>query len=612
MSTLLDRLSALQNNVRRDPSSYGEEFRLQHGAFQAELGILQLHLHKDNEAFRQLTSFMTHVAPCFPKDCAGLPGALLALLGEHAAALHPEVRRCVTKALIQLRARGLLEDPLPLLKACFALFRIKDRALREAMFQHIVSDCRALSLAGGSSAGATTRAVQAFMYTMLADSSSVAARKSLEVLVELYRRQVWTDARCVNVVASALGSKNVKVVVVALKFFLGMSAAGEGGDGEHLEDIESSEDEGGNRRAAAGAVGGVSRANQQEIEKNLAHVKKTRKRKRSAAKAFADIKRAQRKAARRGDGVAPVFPAIQVLHDPQGVAEGLLASVARGVLSKEKFEVRLLALNFATRVVGQHRLLLLPLYSFLQRYLAAHQANVTQVLSYAIQATHDDVPPEELVPMVKAVANGFVHESAKPEVMQVGINSLREIFSRCPGLLAEPALEGIVGDLCAYKGYKGSKGVVAAARAVTNLVRDWYPALLKRKERGKELGLAGAAAVAARRPSVFGARAPARGVEGEDLLAMVLARKDMRLNEREGAEEEEEEGEGEGEGRGGSERPKKMRRVMDGAGILQRVAGVADKDEWARVERDKEKRNGVTRRKRVVEESEGSWQIQSR
>ena len=75
MSTLLDRLSQLQNLVKRDPSSYAEEFRLQAGAFAAELGILRLRLHEDNEAFRQLAMFMTHVAPSFPADCAALPPA---------------------------------------------------------------------------------------------------------------------------------------------------------------------------------------------------------------------------------------------------------------------------------------------------------------------------------------------------------------------------------------------------------------------------------------------------------------------------------------------------------------------------------------------------------
>ena len=44
------------------------------------------------------------------------------------------------------------------------------------------------------------RAVQSFLYTALQDEHEGAAKKSLAVLTELYRRQVWRDARTVNVI----------------------------------------------------------------------------------------------------------------------------------------------------------------------------------------------------------------------------------------------------------------------------------------------------------------------------------------------------------------------------------------------------------------------------
>jgi hypothetical protein len=42
--------------------------------------------------------------------------------------------------------------------------------------------------------------------------------------VELYRKNVWRDAKTVNVIATACFSKEYKVVATALRFFLGMSA----------------------------------------------------------------------------------------------------------------------------------------------------------------------------------------------------------------------------------------------------------------------------------------------------------------------------------------------------------------------------------------------------
>ena len=391
MAALPDRLSALQGAVKRDPTSYVEEYRLQVRAFEAELALLRLRLSSDSASFRALVLFLAQTAACFPEEPCALPAQLSELLSAHAAALAPDVRRASAKALMLMRARNVISAPVPLLKLFFSLFRVRDRALRELIFSHVVSDCSVLARAGRSafsgkkrrrSGGAAvaevavrlppsdnaaaTRAVQAFLYSAVTDDSIMCARMSLQVIVELYRRSVWTDARTVNVIASTLGARRTKLVVCALKFFLGIGAGGSG-DGSESDDTDSDEDFGGHARAAAGSAIAPTKANVQEIEKNMAHVKKTRKRKRDAAKAFADIKRSQRKAQARGDGARPVFPAIALIHDPQGVAEGLFASLRSGAISREKFEVRLLALNFVSRLIGQHRLMLLPLYSFLGR-----------------------------------------------------------------------------------------------------------------------------------------------------------------------------------------------------------------------------------------------------
>lgn len=59
-------------------------------------------------------------------------------------------------------------------------------------------------------------------------------------------------------------------------------------------------------------------------------------------------------------------------------------------------KVKLLMMNFISRVVGAHRLLLLPFYSHLQRYVASQQREVTHILAYLVQACHDLVPPDEV------------------------------------------------------------------------------------------------------------------------------------------------------------------------------------------------------------------------
>lgn len=81
------------------------------------------------------------------------------------------------------------------------------------------------------------KTVQTFLYSVLADDNELAAKKSLAVLSELWRRNIWRDARTVNCIASAVFHKSPAVLAAALKFFLGQDAA--------AVDDDESEDEGG-------------------------------------------------------------------------------------------------------------------------------------------------------------------------------------------------------------------------------------------------------------------------------------------------------------------------------------------------------------------------------
>ena len=53
--------------------------------------------------------------------------------------------------------------------------------------------------------------LQNFMYTMLRDNNPVAAKKSLDVMIELYRKNIWKDAKTVNVIKTACLSPTTKV-----------------------------------------------------------------------------------------------------------------------------------------------------------------------------------------------------------------------------------------------------------------------------------------------------------------------------------------------------------------------------------------------------------------
>ena len=467
-------ISATHNHTATPLPTYS---RAQVKKFEAELELLKLQPTSPPDGFKPLVMFIAACTPSYIADMAWFPQAITDVLVEHGEVLPGDMRRTLAQAMFLLRNRGVILG-LPVIQLCFKLFRLQDKLLRELCFTHVINDMKFLNQPGVTSrrkavvpavaAAESNRAkvnaaVQSFLAAVLHDDNVTAARKALEMLIELHRRKVWKDAKTVNLIASMLTAPQAKLAVPACQFFLGADL----GDDEDEDDEAPARDPSLKDRSLTTAS-----------DLHL-HSKKTRKRMRQASRHVANMRK--HREVTEDELRAKAFPAIAVLHDPQGLVEGMLSSVRR---SSHGFEVRLMLLNVITRIVGQHKLALLNLYSYLQRFLTAHQQRVTAVLAYTVQSCHTETPPEELAPIIRSIANNFITDRNPPEVMQVGLNALREIFDRAPAVLAEPDMDDLVQDLVLYRKDK-DKGVVMAARAVLNAIREHAPALLMRKDRGK-------------------------------------------------------------------------------------------------------------------------------
>ena len=65
------------------------------------------------------------------------------------------------------------------------------------------------------------------------EDTSIASKKAVELLSELYRKRVWTDERTVNVLGTACLAQATRVMVAAIHFFLGIE--------QKMEDDEDEE-----------------------------------------------------------------------------------------------------------------------------------------------------------------------------------------------------------------------------------------------------------------------------------------------------------------------------------------------------------------------------------
>eukprot|EP00434_Breviolum_minutum_P032594 symbB.v1.2.028827.t1/scaffold3092.1/size63782/7 len=456
-------LPQLQNLMKRDPEAYGPEFDQQWSHFDSQMEMFKLKPQKPSSSFGEQVMFLAHVAPSFPEKAKALPDLLIAL-SDHFEVMHSSMRTTLVQALILLRNR----DQFPCAKTLpvyFKLFRSQDKALRKSIFNHIVN-----------------YELRDFFFAHLKETDTEVCRHACAVFITMYRQNVWSDTHVVNLMSSGLVHPDLKVAAALAHLFLGNKTKGL----EGILDESDDEDEAENiNEAVHGIVGAKKTGNR---------VKKVKRAKKAA-------KKAAKKNGKKGSNVVS-FVAIDLLNDPQTLAERLLQRLSKG---GEPFLFRLLMLHLVARLIGRHQLQVLNLYPFLQKYLVPTQKEVTK-------ASHPAVPPEEVRPVVLHIVRYFVTEANSPEVIEIGLNTIREVCARSINILTEDELT----DLCGFRKHK-NKGVSMAVRSLINTYRELHPQLLHRSLRGREATVAVSRGEA--QPAQFGQLQASEKIEGLELLA---------------------------------------------------------------------------------------------
>ena len=209
----------------------------------------------------------------------------------------------------------------------------------------------------------------------------------------------------------------------------------------------------------------------------------------------------------------------------RAAASGAAASSTAPPRPFARHDARIAGVRVLSRVVGTHRLLLLNIYPWLQKSLTLASPDVHTLLASLAQATHDGVPPDALAPVLRQLADSFVHDRARPEVAVAGFKAVAALCSRAP-LAIDPDL---LSDLVAYRKDR-NKEVASAARALVGLYREVAPGMLAKRERGRGADMEAT-------PAAFGAGAVATRVAGADLLEAEEKREAEVEEEEEGSEE---------------------------------------------------------------------------
>jgi protein SDA1 len=137
-------------------------------------------------------------------------------------------------------------------------------------------------------------------------------------MMELYKKNIWNDAKTVNVIAEACFSDHAKLVAPAVHFFLGTNDNVDEDSDEETADLSS--------MRHANTVNRKTKARKAQIDKAMAAVKK-KERAKNRAEHFN-------------------FSALHLINDPQGFAEHLFSRLKQVTKSNVfKFDLRLNIIN---------------------------------------------------------------------------------------------------------------------------------------------------------------------------------------------------------------------------------------------------------------------------
>ncbi|KFH48390.1 hypothetical protein ACRE_005840 [Hapsidospora chrysogenum ATCC 11550] len=451
--------ASLQYKIRRDPQSYIDDFRRQWNQYESQREIFLVAptsaSAEATESFHNLVDLVAHVADCYPDETRTFPDDLKAIISEHHTVLGPELREKIVGSLMLLRRKEVIDSASALTCLFPILVSSPSKTFRGELFGKILGDMR------NSNAKAINhplnRTVQTVLYNLItADRASPRAIWAIKLTRELWKRQIWTDAKPVDVMREACLADNEKVVVGAVRFFLG-------GDKEREEIEDESSDE---------------EVDLSKIRHQMGINKKSQKQKKAYNKAVSKVHRHERK---KNKPHPLNFSALHLLHDPQEFAEKLFTKHLQNTKAKLSLDTRILVLQLVTRLVGLHRLTVVALYSWFIKFLTPRQQSVTSFLASLAQGTHNLVPPDVLEPLLQKIASEFVSEASAAEVAAAGLNSIREICARQPLAMTETLLQ----DLVQYRKSK-DKGVMMAAKGLLSLYREVDPELLQKKDRGKD------------------------------------------------------------------------------------------------------------------------------
>ena len=437
---LIQMLPQYQDRVKRDKESYKEEFLKILKKFEEQFNIFLFNPSRKIKGFKELLMFFAHLSHLFKEETAFIPKGLCKIISENYLTIPHEVRLTIVDSLSIMCKSGIL-SLLEVIPLFFNLMRCQDKILRKRLTDYIISSLTKVNEKHKNVN--INKNIQNFCEKLLEDSNKKLARKTLNIIVNLYQKKIWNDSRTINMLANiAVNAKDIKISSAACKFFLSEydTEQGDSSDEEDLEELK-------NKYKLLGK----------------GYSQKTKKRKAKLKQLMKSIERKEERNKKIKTNTN--FLPIDQLNDPYTFAEKLFHLMSS--FQSGNFSHKLIILRLLGRILGRHRLIINNFFNSMIPLIKAEQKDLNIILASIIEATHDQIPPIELESLIKKLFDFFISDVLPPKQITLGLHTLYGIMERCPYCINEEYFN-ICEELRNYK----NKSVANAARAVCNLYKE--------------------------------------------------------------------------------------------------------------------------------------------
>ncbi|CAD8135877.1 unnamed protein product [Paramecium octaurelia] len=449
---LLERIVALQLKVFKAPDLYVKEVLGVVELYKQQFELVKQNPGQSNGKFSIIAQFLSKVAVYYKTDLKFYIEDLMELINHFQNTLNQGLRKKIIFCLLRLRGKNLIE-PFRMIVFLMKLFNCQDKDLRRIIFRFIIKDIKQFNKKHRNET--LNKQIQNFIIDLIKKSQENIAKRALQIMIELYRKNIWKDNKCVNIIAQGCFNQNYKIKLLACYFLIETTET-------HVE-IESSEDE-------------ADKYIQKKGKNKCVKPTKAREHRVEREKKMADKK--QRKKLSRLNSNGGFF-ALDQIYSPQDFAERLFDNLKKH--DSERFSVKLAMMHLISRLIHRHKLLLIPFYTYIQKHLYPNSKDVAKLFAYLAESIHDQIPKEDLQPTIRHLIDQFVNDRCQELTLTMGLRGIYEILQKHPKILDKENITYLIH----YIKYK-NRNVSQAARSILNHFKDTNPQLLDKRLRGNK------------------------------------------------------------------------------------------------------------------------------